>query len=830
MNQIPSIRKHLHAILMQTRKRYPGPLALLLVLNMLVAGCLGLVDDTIDDVIDEIEQIGLPDDWNDISQRNRSNPNLHGFGSCSELEDTLKDHIAEEMRTQLLQLIDNEWGYYRGGGFGEDDVAMMDGATEGAPSAAGSSTSTNSAQPVREEGKDYSGTNNQEEGVDEADFVKTDGYNIYVLQNTRLFILGVPEFGELTSESNLTIEGQPTAMLLTDGKLVILSTVNVWNVQSTDPLYDILRWDDSHSWWRSNTLTKLTVIDVTNASDAQVERELYIEGYYQTAREVDGTVRMVSHGWVDIPEIKWYIDYPESYWEYEWDDPLRNLIRNETIYQTIQDNMEVIASTPLSKIIPQVYERMGDQVLTHALTSDTCDDFVTSEDSSSRSFTSIFTLNMLDDDFSFEADHLMTNTAQVYASQDVLLIAESANDWWWYWDNDDFMEATNIHSFYIGEAGETTYTGSGRIDGTVRDQFSLSEYNGTIRAATTTGQWGRWWMANPEPMSNHVITMQRDIDSSGIEYLKEVGHVGGIAEGESIWSTRFVGDTCYLVTFRNIDPLWTIDLSDPTDPTILGELEVPGVSTYIHPMSEDYLLTIGLPAANEDGTGLDWSSVQVSQFNVSNLSNPTLLDKLLTSPVSDADDRNSWQWSYSEATYEHKAFQYWQPKGLLAIPMSTYQYVDWQDSTGEYQWSYRYISQLILINTAPGENFSVYGTIDHSDMYNSDEGHYYWSSSSIRRSIFMGDYVYAISPAGVTAHNLTTLEETASVQLWAPEYDYYNHYYEEECDDCAVTDVKADESSGSSDPDDDRSSGSSTGSEGGSSDSEASEDNGETDQ
>lgn len=787
--------------------RYPATLALLLIMNMLVAGCFGLVDDTIDDVIDDIEQIELPENWNDITQRSRLSPNLHGFGSCSELENTLKDHIAEEMRSRLLQMIDNEWGYFRGGGIAVDDTMEMDGAAEGAPSAA-SGDSTNTAQATREEGTDYSGTNNQEDGVDEADFVKTDGYNIYVLQNTRLFILGVPEFGDLTSESNLTIEGQPTAMLLADGKLVILSTVNVWNVQSTDPLYDILRWDDTNNWWRSNTLTKLTVVDVSNTSDAQVERELYIEGYYQTAREVGGTVRMVTHGWVDIPEIKWYLDYPEEYWNYEWDSPMRNFIRNETIYQTIQDNMEVIASTPLSKIIPQVYERFGDQVLTHALTSDTCDDFVTSEDSSSRSFTSIFTLNMLDEDFSFEADHLMTNYAQVYASQDVLVIAESANDWWWYWNNDDFMEATNLHSFYIGEAGATTYTGSGRIDGTVRDQFSLSEYNGTIRAATTTGQWGRWWMDNPEPMSNHVITLQQDIDSTGVEYLKQVGHVGGIAEGETIWSTRFVGETCYMVTFRNMDPLWTIDLSDPTNPTILGELEVPGVSTYIHPMSEDYLLTIGLPEANEDGTGLDWSAVQVSQFNVSDLGNPTLLDKLRISPISEEEDRNSWQWSWSEATYEHKAFQYWEPKGLLAIPMSTYQYVNWQDSEGQYRWNYRYISQLVLINTAPGENFSVYGTIDHSDMYNSEEGHYYWSSSSIRRSIFMGDYVYAISPAGVTAHNLTTMEETASVQLWAPEYDYYNHYYDDDCQDCEEDAAKADSGDGDT-PSDETSSGSS---------------------
>ena len=455
------------------------------------------------------------------------------------------------------------------------------------------------------------------------------------------------------------------------------------------------------------------------------------------------------------------------------------VVRNETIYRTIQENMEVIHNTPLSELVPQIYERVAQSnetaIITHPLTGDTCDDFVTSEDSTSRSFTSIFTLDLHSSDFSFEADHLMTNWAQVYASQDVLVIAESANDWWWFWDNSDFTEATNLHTFDISNPGATLYTGSGRINGTVQDQFSLSEHNGTLRVATTTGQWGRWWMEEPEPMENHVVTLQPGFDSqNGLPILNEVGHIGGIAEGESIWSTRFVGDTCYMVTFRNIDPLWTIDVSDPTQPSIIGELEVPGVSTYIHPIHEDYLLTIGLPPAGDDGLGLDWSAVQVSQFNVTNLSDPTLLSVQLLTPVNDDDGEYYWNWGWSEATYEHKAFQYWGPKNMLAVPVSTYAYNSYYEG-GYYYSNYIYVSQLMLINAEPGQNLSIHGTIDHSDFYN-DYDDYYWGSSSISRTIFMGDYVYAVSPAGVTVHNLTTLEETASVQIWKPEFDY-NMYW-----------------------------------------------------
>nr|MCS5536481.1 beta-propeller domain-containing protein [Candidatus Poseidoniaceae archaeon] len=195
---------------------------------------------------------------------------------------------------------------------------------------------------------------------------------------------------------------------------------------------------------------------------------------------------------------------------------------------------------------------------------------------------------------------------------------------------------------------------------------------------------------------------------------------------------------------------------------------------YIHPMADGYLLTIGMAAANADGTGLDWGRTQISQFNVTDLTTPTLLDALALSPVSDPDD-NTWNWGWSEATYEHKAFQYWEPKEMLAIPLSTYRSTSWYDSSGNYRWSYQYVSQLVLLNAAPGENLSVHGTIDHSDFYNTEDN-YWWGGSSIRRTIFMGDYVYAISPAGVTAHELDSLNETASVQLWSPELDDYRYY------------------------------------------------------
>ena len=195
----------------------------------------------------------------------------------------------------------------------------------------------------------------------------------------------------------------------------------------------------------------------------------------------------------------------------------------------------------------------------------------------------------------------------------LLLLAEPTADWWWFWRNNDFEDSTNIHAFDISDSNTTSYIGSGRVSGTVQDQFSMSEFQGSIRIASTSDAWGRWWLEgeideNGDPIftgpTNQVTILQQSDDS-----LVQVGIIEDIAPNETIWSARFIGERGYLVTFENVDPLWVLDLSNPLDPQILGELEIPGVSTYIHPVDDDHLLTIGIGPGDE-GIGLDWSTTQ----------------------------------------------------------------------------------------------------------------------------------------------------------------------------------------------------------------------------
>ena len=760
---------------------------------------------------------------NILSDRSRSSPTLSSYDTCGFLEMDLKEHLKEEMRVTLGT------GYYGGGGWFIDDAIMvedavieMDGASPTADSVPNSGGSPKN-YPGGEQGVDFSGTNNQEQGVDEADFVKTDGSFVYMLNkgysdygiypSGKLHILEIPEAGNISYLSNISIEGRPTEMLLVDDKAVVYSNVQIYSyydekhilddvvkeerkasnsvgstqsstesdegIDSSDDFEEIF---DYGYYYRTTSFTKLTVLDLTNRSLPEVSKELYIEGSYQTAREFEGTIRMVSYGWMEIDGLKTWLDFSDykTYWDLDWDSPKKEQIWMEVMNETIEYNDKVIDQTPLDNLLPRIHEKSGEEIITHKYTESeegNCQNFAAASDSTGQGITSIMTLNLLEENFSFNADHILSNWATVYASGNVMVMAEASQSSWWFWGDEesDFQEMTNLHVFDISNPGQTDYIASGRINGTIQDQFSLSEYNGNIRVCSTTGQWGRWWMNDPEPMLSHVFVLGLNADETEYEVI---GKVGDIAPDESIWSARFIGDKAYIVTFRNIDPLWTVDLSEPTNPRIIGELKIPGVSTYIHPVGDTHLLTIGIAGDDE---GLDWGVTQISFFDVSDFSNPILESELKLNPAPNED--NGWSYSHSEATYEHKAFQYWESDGLLAIPLSTNRWVEnsvIEDGKTYNYYGYEYVSKLMLINATPEKPLEIYNdNIDHSSYYGS---RFSWDTPSIKRSIFMGggDYIYAISEKAITAHNVLTMAKSGSVELPSDKKPIYNHYFIEE--------------------------------------------------
>ena len=768
------------------------PITSIIVLFTLISsGCLGIIDDINNDIDNKISFIDGEYPQLDLSERIFSSPGLVNYDQCDDLLEDMRGSVYDEMIVQLDQQSYYHWSPNPWMELRTDDFALAEGGMEADTSTTSSSTNLDG---------EFSGTNNQESGVDEADFIKTDGDYIYMLNGNKFLIMGVPEFGELDLISNLTMLGSPMQMMLEGDRLVITSNINYWNLDSNHPLLELMGHEESYTYYdsygveristytRYDSLVMYSVVDISDKNNPVIENELFIEGNYHTARLVDGTVRSVTHLYTQITGIQTWVDTPQSYYQIE-DAEERIDLWNKSLMDTIISNEEVIQSLTLEDFVPKMYQRNSDgSYSTSSTYSDNCSEFSASLNTSVRGLTTIMTMKLLGEDVEFEIDHITSRWAHVYSSGNTLLLAEPVADWWWFWRNNDFEDSTNIHAFDISDSNTTSYLGSGRVSGTVQDQFSMSEFQGSIRIASTSDAWGRWWLQGEmdedgDPIftgpTNQVTILQSDNNS-----LVQVGIIEDIAPNETIWSARFIGERGYLVTFENVDPLWVLDLSNPLDPQILGELEIPGVSTYIHPVDAEHLLTIGIGPGAE-GLGLDWSTTQISLFDISDPSNPVLSDVEILSPGyidENCEDIRScgWQWSWSEASFEHKAFTYWPVDQMLAVPLSTYRYNFSYDNEGSYIYNYEYVSTLKMINVdVENESLSLHGTANHSNYYNSDDHNSWYSSqTSIQRSIFMGEFIYSFSALGASVHKVDDM--SVQVELNLPGHQSNNYYVQED--------------------------------------------------
>jgi hypothetical protein len=229
-------------------------------------------------------------------------------------------------------------------------------------------------------------------------------------------------------------------------------------------------------------------------------------------------------------------------------------------------------------------------------------------------------------------------------------------------------------------------------------------------------------------------------------YLDVVGQSPDLAPGERVQSSRMMGDKGFVVTFRQVDPLFTFDLSDPTNPRKLGELKIPGFSTYIHPLGANHLLTIGTYVPEPvNGQPVDWSTraLQLAIFDVSDMTNPVQTHTQLVGTA----------YGWSEAAHEHKAFNYFAAKKLLAIP-----FADWSNTNTNDSWS-GFTSDLRVYSVDPVLGFTTRGSVSMKDMYSIYQygpWTYYWEPY-VRRSVMADDFVYAISDSGIRVANINNL-------------------------------------------------------------------------
>jgi uncharacterized secreted protein with C-terminal beta-propeller domain len=333
-----------------------------------------------------------------------------------------------------------------------------------------------------------------------------------------------------------------------------------------------------------------------------------------------------------------------------------------------------------------------------------------------------------------DATGVLATGDMVYASAESIYVA-TQNWQMWQWgrigsDDDRPQEiSTEIHKFDIRSDQVTNYVASGPVSGFLLNQFAMDEHDGLLRVASTTSP--AWWGGGLESESRVTVLEEQDGE------LVEIGMVDGLGKGEQIYSVRFIGDAAYVVTFRQTDPLYTIDMADPTRPQVVGELKILGYSAYLHPVGDGLLLGIGQDATDSGQV----KGTQVSVFDVADPADPRRIDQFTLS-----------EGSSSQVEYDHHAFLYWEQTGLAMVPVQQW----WWDGERESV----FLGAVGLTVDDRG-NLGEIARLVHpggEDKY----GDY---RAQILRSLVIDDRVYTVSAKGIMSSDLDTLEEASWLQF-----------------------------------------------------------------
>ncbi len=635
---------------------------------------------------------------------------LFRFTSCGELRDSVVDAFLESLVSAH---------------YGDRWALPMDSADGGGgegPSA-------------------WSETNVQEAGVDEPDLVKTDGEFMYIAQREELTILRTWPPADTARVASLPLDGAPFSLFLHGDLAAVFS-------------YDYSRpGGDVGDGWDEGYATRITMIDVSDREEPRIVRQIDLEGWFVDARLLGADLYVVLSTWTEIPAALW-----DALWTAA--PVLPTLPPNPTEAQAARARGEArVLLRPLvqstvdglrtDELIPRMLDRRTPNGDAGSQTLLACTDVFRPEGISHPAVLSVVhvDLDVGEAGSQVEATGLMAEGWEVYASQESLYVAQSSRWWWWGWGALDL--STHVHRFELA-GGDTSYQSSGSVDGWLLNSFSMSEWDGHLRMATTDTD--AWWGTTDEavdPPANNVFCLRE----AGAE-LEVVGEIRGIAPDEQIQAARFLGPRGFLVTYRFIDPLFTIDLQDPTDPRLVGELELPGWSAYLHPLGGDHLLGVGMDATLE-GQVL---GLAVNLFDVSDFSSPAVVDRFTLQ----SDD-----WSWSEALWDHHAFTLWE--GVLALPVYT-----WAGDEG--------FSGLLLLSVDEEEGLEERGRIDHTDIVADSEC--LWGSSwdneswggpcddlywyaSMRRSVGIEGWIYSLSDYGLKVNSLQDpTQEAARVVFW----------------------------------------------------------------
>jgi uncharacterized secreted protein with C-terminal beta-propeller domain len=457
----------------------------------------------------------------------------------------------------------------------------------------------------------FSSTNVQEAGVDEPDIVKTDGRTVFTVVDGRLNALdatgAVPKL-----VGSLELTGSGGHELLLRGNRLLVMTTSYGGPIGIAPGGGVA---SDVAPFRGTTVV-LSEVDVTDPAAMAVRRTMSLDGSIVDARQHGGTARVV------------------------------------VVSSPAPVTPQAISKTGVRRYVPRTTLRSRISGHTFRRSVVPCGDVRHPRSFSGLDLLTVLTIDLDKGLFNVDRDALMAGAQTVYGSPTGLYVASQkyvpALE-----DGRSVPSAmrTQIDRFDVSKEGVTSYASSGSVAGFVLNQYSLSEHDGALRVASTEEpQWFEGTMARD---SESYVTVLAERGAT----LAPLGRVDGLGRGERIYAVRFAGDKGYVVTFRQVDPLYTLDLSDKSHPKVAGELKLLGYSAYLHPISDDLLLGVGIDATPE-GRRL---GTQVSLFDVSNLAKPVRVAQAGLGANSS-----------TTAEFDPHAFLYWDPAKLAVIPLTVY--------------------------------------------------------------------------------------------------------------------------------------------------------------
>lgn len=614
---------------------------------------------------------------------------------------------SNESLTQLLSLVQGNIG---GGYYTEMDI--NGGWGSGIPVPA--------ATPAPGGPKDYSTVNNQVEGVDEADVVQTDGDYIYQVNKNRIIVARAYPANELeiVNEIKFTEDGSftPSQLLMGDKKLIVIGyRTETAIITPTPPVGTPLPSGVTATPYRVSpytvykAVTKAIIFDIKDKTTINRIREIEIEGNCFSSRKIGSYLYLIAN-----KQILGVDDKPVYFDSRQGDIRTIGLDSIRYFPEAVRSNyMSIVGfnvDEPNSKVYVSSYLGGGRNMYV------------------SQNNIYVAETNYFLRPVTFAADSpgvLRDKTTPNRNSQDTL-----------------------VYKFAM-ENGNVTFAGKGEVPGAILNQFSMDEYNGYFRIATTLGN------VIGGGSANNLYIADKE--------LKVTGKIENIAPGEKIYSTRFMGDRGYMVTFRKIDPLFVFDLKDPSNPAILGKLKIPGYSDYLHPYDENHIIGFGKDTIESSyGTFAWYQGMKVALFDITDVNNPVEKFKEIIG------DRGT----DSELLVNHKALLFSKSKNLMAFPVTLKEIPeDIKKSTEEQSSSPQYGSftfQGAYVYNIDLENgFKLKGRITHipQEDYIRYGQSYHRDDNYVERAMYINDTLYTLSKGKIKANKLDDLSEIKTLPI-----------------------------------------------------------------